>query len=133
MNNPRYFVAVFGDPEPEGKNVVDSGIYDPDPRYAPFPTKPGDFLLLYCTERYPQRPKEISGIGIILTSDEKCITYRWLPFREPISKKIVDQAFETSDTEKFKNIWMASHWLFEISQTSFSKTVTSQLIDWDGL
>lgn len=37
MGKPRYFIAVFGEPQPD-KGMVESGVYAPDPKYAPFLT-----------------------------------------------------------------------------------------------
>jgi len=130
---PRYFVAIFGNPQPPDKSLVESGVYDPDPKYAPFPTAPGDVMLLYCTSSYTQYSMEIPGVGIVLHTDKEWIKYRWLPFKEVISKEKIDQSFEPADAEKFRNIRFSSHWLFEISQRSFSRTVTAQIIAWDKL
>jgi hypothetical protein len=131
--NPRYFVAIFGDPQAPDKSLVESGKYDPDPRYAPFPTAPGDVMLLYCTNSYTQHSMEIPGVGIVLQTDNEWIKYRYLPLKEAISKEKLDQSFESADAEKFRNIRFSSHWLFEISQLSFSRTVAAQVIAWDKL
>jgi hypothetical protein len=79
MKSPKYFVAVFGDPQQPGKSLVESCQYDPDPKYAPFPTEPGDVMLLYCTGSYPQRYMEVAGVGVVLSADMEWIRYRWLP------------------------------------------------------
>jgi len=133
MNSPMYFVAVFGDPQQPNKSLVESGEYNPDPQYAPFPTKPGDVMLLYCTGSYPQRFMQIPGIGIVLSTDRQWIKYRWLPFKEAIPKSRIDKAFEPTDLVKFDNIRFSSHWLFEISRLSFSGTIANQEVDWDKL
>jgi hypothetical protein len=129
----KYFIAVFGDPRPEGKSLVESGQYDPDPRYAPFHTKPGDVMLLYCTGSYGKYSMQLPGLGIVLDTDDKVIRYRWLPFKEPIPKTKIDKSFESADAARFKLIYMSSQWLGEISQLSFSRTVAEQMIDWDRL
>jgi hypothetical protein len=133
MSSPKYFVAVFGDPQQPNKSLVESGQYDPDPKYAPFPTRPGDIMVLYCTGGYPQRFMQIPGIGVVLSTDTQWIRYRWLQFKEAIPKSRIDGAFEPQDVEKFKNIRFSSHWLFEISQTSFSRTIADQDVDWNKL
>src|SRR5258708_24978419 len=130
--SPKYFVAIFGEPKP-GKSLVESGQYDPDPIYAPFDTKPGDVMLLYCTASYGKYSKEIPGLGIVLQTDIKWVRYQWLPFKEPIPKVTIDAAFEAADIAKFKNIRRKSFWLFEISQPSFVQTVDSQAVAWDKL
>ncbi len=47
MRNLKYFFAMFGDPTPPLKDTVESGVYHPDSKYAPFPPNVGDVLLLY--------------------------------------------------------------------------------------
>jgi hypothetical protein len=130
MNSPKCFVAVFGDPNQPSKSLVESGQYDPDPKYTPFPTVPGDLLLLYCTNAYPGRSMQIAGIGVVLSTDSQWVRYRWLPFKTPIPKSRIDGGFDPADLKKFGNIWMSSHWLFEISLKSFYSTVANQEIDW---
>lgn len=129
----RIFVAVFGDPQQPNKSLLESGEYDPDPRYAPFPCEPGDLLLLYCTGSYPGRSKQISGIGVVLGLDDNLITYRWLPFQQAIPKSHIDKAFEPADRQKFENIRFSSHWLFEISRKSLSDTIADHTIDWGSV
>jgi hypothetical protein len=46
LTQPRYFEAVFGDPQPPHKDVVESGAYHPNAEDAPFPVAPGDVMLL---------------------------------------------------------------------------------------
>ncbi len=130
MNSPKFLVAVFGDPQQPQKSLVESGEYDPDPKYAPFPAGPGDLILLYCTNSYQGRSMQIPGIGVVLTTDSQWVRYRYLPFTAPIQKSRIDAAFDPGDLEKFKNIRFSSHWLFEISRMSFSGTVASQQLDW---
>src|ERR1035438_8327465 len=94
MNTPKCFVAVFGDPQQPNKSLVESGEYDPDPRYAPFPSGPGDLMLLYCTGSYPGRPMQIAGIGVVLSADSNWVRYRWLPFKDAIPKARIDRSEE---------------------------------------
>jgi hypothetical protein len=133
MSTPKLFVAVFGDPQQPNKSLVEAGEYDPDPKYAPFPCRPGDLILLYCTSSYMGRPMQIAGIGVVLSSDRNWVRYRWLPFKQAIPKSRIDAGFEPPDLQKFGNIRFASHWLFEISLKSFSDTIANQEIDWAHL
>jgi hypothetical protein len=122
----RYFVAVFGDPgNPPDKDLVESGRYIPDPKYAPFPVSPGDFMLLYCTEKYPGHPKEVPGMGLVTRVDQESVEYRWVPFIVPISRKAINKTFEADDSRKLRgaNIRFSSQWIIEISRQSFSKAV----------
>jgi hypothetical protein len=128
MNEPKYFVAVFGDPgNPPEKDLVESGRYIPDPKYAPFQPRPGDLLLLYCTEQYQQCPKQAPGAGVVTQVDGEAVAYRWIPFITPISKRAIDNTFEPEDVRKLRNIRFSSHWLFEVSKQSFSKAVGGRL------
>jgi hypothetical protein len=129
---PRYFIAVFGQPEP-GKKAVESGIYTPDPRYAPFPAQLGDVMLLYCTGSYASYPMQVPGIGIVLRVDREHVEYRWLPLTEPLSKNHVDKNLDSDDAGKMRLIHLAPYWLFEISQQSFSKILGSRPIAWGKL
>ena len=130
MNNPKYFLAVFGDPRPPEKDVVESGLYHPDPNFAPFPTQRGDLMLLYCTGSYDEYWMRVPGIGIILDVKDIVIEYRYLPLSKAISKDTIDQEFEPNDAKKFKNIRFSTHWLFEISKESFVRLIDNRVIKW---
>lgn len=132
MNKPRYFIAVFGDPQPN-KDPVDSGVYTPDPKYAPFPAKAGDVMLLYCTASYTAYPMQVPGIGVVLAVDRDHIEHRWIPFAQPIKKSIFGANLDPGDAAKMRDIRFSSRWLFEISQQSFSKTVGDQVTAWGKL
>ena len=132
MNSPRFFVAVFGDPQQPRKSLVESGEYDPDPRY-PFPTSPGDLMLLYCTSSYSGRSMQIPGVGVVLSTDNEWVRYRYLPFTVPIPKSRIDAAFDPIDLDKFRNIRFSSHWLFEITRISFANTIANQQVDWPNV
>lgn len=132
MNQPKYFVAVFGDPQPD-KDAVDSGVYTPDAKYAPFRAQPGDVMLLYCTAGYWKYAQQSPGRGVVLRVDDEHIEYRWLPFSQPIPKALMDGNFDPEDASKLKNIRFSSHWLFEISQGSFSKVVNDRATAWEHL
>ena len=90
-------------------------------------------MLLYCTANYGKYFMQIPGLGVVLRSDQRHIEYRWLPFVEPLSKTILDQHLDPGDASKMKNIWMTSHWLFEISERSFLSVVGERSVAWRGL
>jgi len=131
--HPQYFVAVFGDPQPPHKDVVESGVYHPNPKHAPFPIEPGDVMLLYCTGSYVQHHMEVPGLGIVLQVDNQCIKYRWLPFAKSISRGIIDKEFEPDDAKNLSLIRFDRFWLFKISQRSFAGAVADRTINWGGL
>jgi hypothetical protein len=130
MDAPRYFVAIFGDPQPPHKDVVESGVYHPQAKYAPFPSAPGDVMLLYCTGTYAQHDMHAPGIGIVLDRDNQCVKYRYLQLSEPISKETIERYFEPTDATKFKNRRFDQFWLFQISPRSFAQTVGARNIVW---
>lgn len=130
MNTPKYHISVFGDPKPPDKDTVESGIYHPDMRFAPFRTEPGDFLLLYCTGSYANYAMSVPGIGVVLETVGSIIRYRFLPLKEPASKYELDDKMEPADKEKFSNIRFSSHWLFEISRESFLNIVAGRSVLW---
>jgi hypothetical protein len=97
MNTPKYHIAVFGDPKPPDKDAIESGIYHPDMKFAPFRTDPGDFLLLYCTGSYADHAMSVPGIGVVLKTVGTEIWYRYLPLREVASKYELDAKLERAD------------------------------------
>ncbi len=133
MNSPNYFVAIFGDPQPPGKNAVESGEYHPIAKYTLSQIQTGDLMLLYCTSGYLGYSMKIPGIGVVLNTDGESVKYRWLPFKEPIAESSIHKAFTAPDQEKFGNRRFTSHQLFEISPKSFSGTVVNQQIDWPNI
>lgn len=130
MEKPKYYVAVFGDPNPPYKDTVESGKYHLGIRGTEIPTDPGDIILLYCTGNYPEHFMQVPGIGIVLNKDKEYIYYRYLPLFSPISKDIIDKSFATDDKEKFNNIRFDTYWLFEISRESFSNAMGENSINW---
>ena len=121
---------MFGDPKPPEKDTVESGIYHPDPKTAPFPTRPGDLLLLYCTDGYHEHSMQIPGIGVVLYTTNEIIGYRYLPLSKPIPKDRIGKHFLQADLEKFKNRRFSTFWLFEIAHASFVATVGISDIAW---
>jgi hypothetical protein len=120
MSSPRYFFAVFGDPMPPSKDTVESGIYHPHPKYAPFAPRPGDFLLLYCTNGYAKYSKSSPGFGIVRRLDDLIIEYDYNAFKVPIPLGDIRNAFSMDEKAKLKNIRFNNHWLFELRKESFS-------------
>ena len=130
MNAPKYYIAVFGDPKPPEKDAIESGVYHPDIKFAPFRNKPGDFLLLYCTGSYAEHAMRVPGIGVVLEATNSEIRYRYLPLSETASKNDLDDKLDPADKAKFLNIRFSSHWLFEISRQSFLNIVADRGVLW---
>lgn len=130
MSSPGYFFAMFGDPRPPEKDRVESGIYHPNPQTAPFPTQPGDFLLLYCTGNYAEHALSFPGVGVVLGQDHEIIKYRYIPLVQPIPKQKIDSSFVPDDLTKFHNIRFNTFWLFQISRRSFVTTIGIPEIAW---
>jgi hypothetical protein len=130
MDSPQYFFAMFGEPIPPAKDTIESGVYHPDSKLAPFPVRPGDILLLYCTENYPQHAMKVPGIGVATHIDDTVIEYRYLQFKESLPKSKLEQAFKSGDLEKFNNRRFSTFWLFELSRESFVATVGQSMIEW---
>jgi hypothetical protein len=120
MSSPRYFFAVFGNPKPPSKDTVESGIYHPHPRFAPFSPRPGDLLLLYCTNSYTKYPKSSPGFGVVRRLDDLIIEYDYNAFQKTIPIEVIRNAFRSDDEAKLGNIRFSSHWLFELNKESFS-------------
>jgi hypothetical protein len=121
MKAPKYYLSVFGNPNPPDKDTIESGIYHPNLKFAPFPTEPGDFLLLYCTAGYSEYAMHVPGIGVVLETKDTEIHYRYLPLTRAISKDELDNKFDPTDKKKLSHIRFSSHWLFEISRQTFKR------------
>jgi len=130
MSSPKYFFAMFGDPGPPEKDTIESGVYHPHPKSAPFPPRPGDILLLYCSGSYSQYPMQVPGLGVVLQVDNETVRYRYLPLSNPVSKERIERGFLPNDVSRFKNRRFYTFWLFEVSRESFVRTVGDQPIVW---
>jgi hypothetical protein len=130
MNAPKYYLSVFGNPKPPDKDIIESGIYHPNVKFSPFPTEPGDFLLLYCTAGYSEHAMHVPAIGVVLETKNTEIHYRYLPLSKTISKYELDNKFDQTDKMKLSHIRFSSHWLFEISRQSFLNAVADRGILW---
>jgi hypothetical protein len=133
MDAPKYFLSVFGKPKLPYKDTVESGIYHPDSKFAPFPAKQGDILLIYCTIGYKEYSMSVPGVGIVLQTNSREIHYRFLPLIKSISKDELDNYLDPSDKKKFSNIRFSSYWLFEISRDSFLRSVKDHNIFWEQI
>lgn len=125
MNEPRYFVLVFGDPDANG-DTVESGRYAAGDEYPPFAVQAGDMLLLYCTDGYTAYPKQFPGIGVALRTDASLIEHRWIPFAEPIPRASVESTFEEEDQKKMRELRFNTRRAFEISRESFARIIAGQ-------
>lgn len=100
FGNPKYFLSVLGAPQPPEKDLVESGVYHPEPKYTLFLPELGDIMLLYCTGSYDKHAMRIPGIGIVLGKNSLEIHYRYLPLSNAIPKYVIDEKFETTDKKK---------------------------------
>ncbi len=130
MNAPHYFFAIFGEPAPPKKDRIESGVYHPDPRRAPFGAKPGDLVLLYGTNTYDDQDARVQGVGVVAGTDDQRVEYRYFPLSRPIPMHTVEQGFEPADAEKFQNRRFATFWFFEISRESFVRIVGDRTLSW---
>ena len=130
MERPKYYFAMFGDPDPPKKDKVESGTYHLGIRGTDIPGEPGDIILLYCTSGYMEHFMEVPGIGIILNKDTESIYYRYLPLSSPISKEYIDKYFADDDLAKYNNRRFSSFWCFEISRESFCGVLRNISINW---
>jgi hypothetical protein len=121
---------MFGDPTPPLKDAVESGVYHPDPKLAPFAPEVGDVLLAYCTGSYEKYPMRCPGIGIVLGKTDDHITYRYLPLKQPVYKDDFERSLNQDEQRKFQQKRFPVNWLFEISKSSFAKALADATIDW---
>jgi len=128
MHEPKYHIAVFGEPNPPEKDTIESGIYHL--KSIPFGTDPGDLLLLYCTDNYPGHRMSVPGIGVVLKTEDSKVVYRYLPFNVAVSKYELDEKLEPTDKKKLSNIRFSTHWLFKISRQSFTNIVANREVLW---
>jgi hypothetical protein len=127
MNEPTYFVVVFGDPKQNG-DTIESGRYESGDGYPVFTVQPGDMLLLYCTEGYADYPKQFPGIGVAIRAGSNLIEYRRIPFAKTIPRALIDQTFEPEDHKKMGELRFNRRRAFDISPQSFWRTVANQPI-----
>lgn len=95
---------------------MESGTYAAGSGYPPFLAEPGDLLLLYCTDEYPGFPKQVPGIGRVVSADRDEIRDRWMPLALPIPKEILDQSFEPEDKKKMTELRFNTRRVFTITE-----------------
>lgn len=127
MNDPTYFVLVFGDPGENGDRV-ESGRYEAGEGYPAFGVKRGDMLLLYGTSGYSTYPMQFAGIGVAIEANDVSIEYRWIPFTDPIPRNSIAETFEPDDQVKMNQLRFSSRRAFQISLTSYLNTVKNQKV-----
>lgn len=124
MKEPRFYLAVFGNPFLPGHVTVEEGHFGVDAGW-PSGIAPGDLVLLYCTGTYVRYAKCVPGVGVVEAVDHarQSITYDYEALSRPVSLEELRFAFEGSDAFKLGNIRFNNHWLFEISAESFHGAV----------
>ncbi|GEM_PF-1644258 len=130
---PDYYIAVFGDPVgPPTKDRVEDGRYIPDQNHWPSGIIAGDLMLIYCTESYLGREKEIPGIAIVISADKSnnAIYYRYLPLEQPVTLDDINKCLLPIDKAKFDNRRFSTFWIFKIDRTSFSCVIKGHDINW---
>lgn len=133
VNQPRFFVVVFGDPANDG-NPVESGVYEAGEKYPRFEVEDGDLLLLYCTGNYPGFAQQIRGIGVAVHASAVLIEYRWIPFAAPIPWSEIRTAFDPEDFRKMqRELKRTDRRAFKISPKSFVAAVADRAFAWDAL
>lgn len=132
MDAPQYFVLVFGNPEP-GRDRVESGVYRAEAKYPAFSANSGDLTMLYCTDGYRDYPKQVPGIGMVLKAEADVIYYRFIPFKQPLPKSLIDTTFEPDDAKNMNLLHQTYHRAFTVSKQSFARTVASAEFAWDKL
>lgn len=130
MKEPKYYVAVFGDPKPPERDTVESGKYHLGGRGTGIAGERGDILLLYCTDSYAEHSLSVPGIGIVLTKFSDYLFYRYLPLSTPVGKDRIDTIFTEEDKRNFSNVRSDGFRMFEISRQSFRDTLESVSVAW---
>ena len=118
---------MFGDPSQNG-DTVQSGRYEAGEGYPAFTVEVGDMLLIYYTGGYEAYPMQFPGIGVAIRADTRLVEYRWIPFAEPLSRKLTDQTFDLEGQERTRQLRFTQRRAFTISSQSFWKTVANQPI-----
>ncbi|HTV15541.1 MAG TPA: hypothetical protein VME68_12550 [Acidobacteriaceae bacterium] len=129
MSATKCFVLVFGDPAQNG-DTLESETYEAGDAYPKFEVRPGDFLLLYCTDGYPNRPRQIAGLGVAVTAEPRRITYRRIPLKDPILREQINGIFDPEDWKKMTQLGLTSRRAFEIKRESFERATSGQSITW---
>ena len=128
MNERRYYLAVFGNPMLPGHVTVEEGHFGVSSGWPPR-IAAGDLVLLYCTGGYARYPKSVPGVGVVEEVDHgsRSFTFEYEPLSQPVPLEALRFVFEPVDAAKLRNIRFNNHWLFEIAEVSFGRTVEGVL------
>ena len=128
MKEPRFYLAVFGNPMLPGHVTVEEGHFGVSAGW-PESIAPGDLVLLYCTGGYARYPKSVPGVGVVEEVDHgsRSFTFDYEALSRPIPLEELRFAFEPVDAAKLRNIRFNNHWLFEIDAESFGRAVEGVL------
>jgi hypothetical protein len=125
----RYFVAVFGDPI-EGRDKVESGVYQAGPGYPKFRAAREDMMLLYCTGdygvstgQYVDYRKSVVGLGEVIRADEKKVEYKWQPLTRPLPRQAFLPGFIAEDQKPMNELGITARRLFEIDTQSYKSVI----------
>ena len=124
MKEPRFYLAVFGNPMLPGHVTVEEGHFGVSAGW-PESIAPGDLVLLYCTGGYARYPKSVPGVGVVEEVDygQQSFTFEYEPLSQPVPLEALRFVFEPVDAAKLRNIRFNNHWLFEIAAESFGRAV----------
>ncbi len=124
MKEPRFYLAVFGNPMLPGHVTVEEGHFGVSAGW-PEGIAPGDLVLLYCTGGYARYPKFVPGVGVVEEVDygQQSFTFEYEPLSQPVPLEALRFVFEPVDAAKLRNIRFNNHWLFEIAAESFGRAV----------
>ena len=128
MKEPRYYLAVFGDPTRPGHVTVEEGHFGVHAGW-PESIAPGDLVLLYCTGGYALYPKSVPGVGVVeeVGHGSRSFFYTYRPLTHPLPLEELRLALAPGDRVKLANIRFNNHWLFEIAEVSFGRAVEGVL------
>ena len=124
MKEPRFYLAVFGNPMLPGHVTVEEGHFGVSAGW-PESIAPGDLVLLYCTGGYARYPKSVPGVGVVEDVDygQQSFTFDYEPLSQPVPLEALRFVFEAVDAAKLRNIRFNNHWLFEVAAESFGRAV----------
>jgi hypothetical protein len=130
MIEPRCWIVVFGDPNIDGRDPVESGRYLLGAGYPSFDVQTGDKLLLYCTEDYLRYSRSVPGVGIVTSSTDAGIEYKWIAQAQPIIRRDVKRCLTEDERERFDHLNVKSNLVIEITTASLGRIEQLQKIDW---
>ena len=128
QRKPRYFFAVFGDPN-TGKPKVDDSSYPHKGYIGSLHMMPGDVMLLYCTLPYTEHSMEAPGIGIVMGTTEERVSYQYFPFDQSVGWDTIKSTLKNYEN-RLQVLWSRGNWLFEIDSISFREALKGRQINW---